>query len=138
MSTERREYVENVGQQKRRVVEVEPSTQSVVVARVSQLVWLIFGVMTTVISFRLLLELLAANPNSGFVEFIYNLTDPMVSPFNGIMSNPQLTDSGSFLDMAAIFALIVYPIVAYIIVALFRIVFGDTGAVRSEYTRIDE
>lgn len=133
MSLERKEEVREVRgrgfAQRQRVVEVAPNTRTVLVSRVSMLLWFITAVLIGLIVFRFALMLLAANPANGFVDFIYSITDIFVAPFAGIVGSPA-TDSGSVVDTASIFAVIVYLLAAGALVSLFRILFAGTRSTR--------
>lgn len=133
MSLERKEEVREVRgrgfAQRQRVVEVAPNTRTVLVSRVSMLLWFITAVLIGLIVFRFALMLLAANPANGFVDFIYSITDIFVAPFAGIVGSPA-TDSGSVVDTASIFAVIVYLLAAWALVSLFRILFAGTRSTR--------
>jgi hypothetical protein len=101
----------------------------VVVARrspVASIIYVLFGILEALLLFRFIFLLLGASPNSGFVTFIYNLTEPLVSPFYGIFG--QVTTRGvettARLDPATLIAMIVYGLVAWAIV---RLVAGFTG-----------
>ncbi len=84
------------------------------------IVYLLFGLLEALLAFRLIFLLLGANPASGFVSFIYNLTEPFVWPFYGIF--PQATNQGaattSVFEPATIIAMIVYALVAWLIARL--------------------
>jgi len=118
--------------QKRRVVESSPSTQAVLVSRISKFIWLVFGVVEVLIVFRLILQAIGANAGSGFVDFIYSITQIFVLPFQAIV--PNITYTGGVIEIASIFALVVYPLLGWIIVRAFRIIFSDTKSTRSETT----
>ena len=92
--------------------------------RVGQLVYLIFGVMIALIGIRFVLLLLGANPNAGFTNFIYDITGPLVAPFEGIFGAPDV-ESGIF-DPASLVAIVVYSLVAWVIAKLIDIIFGGT------------
>lgn len=78
------------------------------------LVSFFFGVIEILLAFRIVLSLLGANINSEFGSWIFNNTDSLVAPFQGIFPSPDL--AGTFvIDSAAIFALIVYAVVAYLL-----------------------
>ncbi len=86
----------------------------------ASIVYLLAGLLEAVLAFRLLFKLLGANPASGFVNFIYDLTEPLVSPFYGIFG--QATTSGvetaAVFEPATIIAMLVYGLVAWLIVRL--------------------
>ncbi len=69
---------------------------------------------------RLVLRFLAANPASGFVNFIYQITAPLVSPFIGII-RPWASD-GSVIEWSTIIAMFAYSIVAYILARIIYMV----------------
>ena len=137
MSVERRENVQVVGdgnyERQQRVVEYAPSTQSVFVSRLSMFLWLVTGVVTALIAFRFVLKLIAANPASGFANLIYSITDFLIAPFTAIINSP-VYEGGSIIDVPSIFAIIVYSLIAFVVIRLFRILFSDTGGQRSVKT----
>lgn len=118
---------------KERVVEHTPPTQQVIVSRVSKLMWLIAAIVVTVISFRFLLLMIGANPSNEFVNLLYNFTDVIVGPFNGIVNSPEI-DGSAFIDTASIFAVVVYVLLIWAFVTLFRIVFSATNSTRHTTT----
>src|SRR5437868_12789587 len=59
---------------------------------ISGVVYFLFGLIEIVIALRVLLKLLAANPNAGFTQFIYNLSAPFVAPFEGIVGTPSRSE----------------------------------------------
>lgn len=75
-------------------------------------IWYIIGIVNLLLLLRLALYLFGAK-SVGFAEFIYSITNPLVAPFQGIFNSPQI--EGSFFDVAALTAIIVYSIVGWII-----------------------
>ena len=98
--------------------EVQPSggemTRRVVV--------LIFGLIQTLISLRIVLLLLNAREGNDLVAFILNLSQVFVSPFIGIFNSDSLHASGSVLDIAAIAALVGWTILEMIVLWAVNIV----------------
>lgn len=89
-------------------------------------VYLIFGVLDVLLVFRFIFKLLGANPSSGFVDFIYNLSAIFVAPFTGIF-NTSLANGAvttSVFEPATLVALIVYALLAWGIVTLIRVISG--------------
>jgi hypothetical protein len=102
--------------------------------RVTQLIYLIFGIIEGLIAIRFVLKALGANPSAGFAEFIYGITYPLILPFIGLFGNPAA--QGSVLEINSIVALIVYALVGWLLAKLAWIALGDTrSAVKS--TAID-
>jgi hypothetical protein len=75
-----------------------------------------FFVIETVIMFRFGFLLANANPNNGFVDFIYDLSGGLVEPFEGIVSTDTVGD-GVF-EPASLIALVVYAAVALLLTML--------------------
>lgn len=132
MSAEKRESVQvapDVGYEKR-VVEVKHRFQDVLVSRISQLIWLVVTVGDVLLLTRMALRLIAADPASGFVNFIYSSTNVLTAPFLGITAAPQIGDGGIF-DVAALVAILVYSFVAWVVVRLLAIVLSSSSGSRS-------
>jgi YGGT family protein len=83
--------------------------------RIRQIVFLILSVLETLLVIRFFLKLLGANPDAAFTIFIYGVTELFVAPFEGVF--PSLQTRGSMLDLAALLAMIVYALLAWLIVS---------------------
>jgi uncharacterized protein YggT (Ycf19 family) len=66
---------------------------------------------------RVILRLFAANPHNGFVQWIYNSSDTLMDPFRGIFHSVVI-GSNHVVDFSAIFAMVVYGLVALAFAAL--------------------
>lgn len=107
--------------------------------RLEQALYLLFGVIEALIAIRFVLRLLAANPGAPFVSTIYRVTAPLVAPFVGVFGTVQA--NGSVLESQAVVALIVYALLAWLLVRLAWLIFGETRSgvattSRSTNTRI--
>lgn len=79
----------------------------------------IFGLAELIIGFRIILKLFGANPGAPFVRWIYETSAPLLYPFEGIFPAPTL-DGGFILEFSALFALIVYSLIAYLLTDVVR------------------
>ncbi len=133
MAQEKRERIEviqgNGIERRQRVVETAPTGRRVFVARFSQFLWLLVSVIVILLAIRFAFVMIAANAATGFVNFIYQVTDPLVMPFKNIVNTPGI-------DMGAIIGIFVYMIVGWLIITLFRLVFADTNRLR-QTTQVD-
>src|SRR5258706_8600483 len=86
--------------------------------RASQILYLLLGIVETLIIIRVVLKLLAANSGVGFVRFAYGVSAPLMAPFQGIFPTP--VSHNSVLELSSLVAMVVYALVAWGIV---RIVF---------------
>lgn len=73
-------------------------------------VWILIGIISLVL--RVFLLLFSANPNTPFVEFVYNVSGDYLAPFRGIFPSKVVGETG-YLDVAAMFAIIVYLFVMW-------------------------
>lgn len=137
MSEERRvkEQVIDEGDfvQRKRVMEVAPPTGQVMLSRVKALIWLIAGILVALLAFRMVLALINSGRGSGFADFIYGVTDVFVAPFVGITGNPTF-GQGSVVDVASIFAMVVYPLIAWVLIRLLYILFKAPAGTREVST----
>lgn len=119
--------------QRKRVMEVAPPTGQVMLSRVKAFIWLLAGILVALLGFRLILALLNSGRGSGFADFVYGITDVFVAPFVGITGNPTF-GQGSVVDVASIFAIVVYPLVAWVIIRLLYIIFKAPAVAREVST----
>jgi hypothetical protein len=75
------------------------------------------AVIEALFGFRLAFLLTEANPSNGFVDFIYDVTKPLVEPFQGIIANDTLNNGGVF-EPATVIAMVVYLVAAVLIIAV--------------------
>ena len=90
-------------------------------ARITQIIWLVTGVLESVFTIRILLKLMAANPAAGFATFIYNMTAVFLTPFFGLTATPSA--NGSILEIPTLIAMLVYALLAWGIVRVLWIAF---------------
>ncbi|MHB0915878.1 MAG: YggT family protein [Thermoleophilia bacterium] len=100
------------------------------IGRINGIIWLLLGVLEVIIGMRVVLKLLAANPDNGFANFIYRVARAFVWPFFGLVAEPTST-SGSVLEVGSIIAMVVYLLIAWGITRLVYLVMKPSR-VRSE------
>ena len=88
-------------------------------ARVSQVVDYIFFLIYGLLVIRLLLALMAARSEAGFVQFVRTISDPFYAPFRGIVASPT-TAEGFTLALPIVIALVVYILLHMAINGLLR------------------
>ncbi|MEO5927889.1 MAG: hypothetical protein ABIO72_04165 [Patescibacteria group bacterium] len=82
--------------------------------RTTQIVWYIVGLLETLLLFRFLLKLLAANSFAGFTQFIYGVTQLFAGPFLVVFRVSQV--EGNVFEWSTLLAMIVYLLVGWLIV----------------------
>jgi hypothetical protein len=93
--------------------------------RAVAIVGFIVGIVDVFIAARFLGKLLGASAQSAFVNFIYQVSSPMVAPFTGIFG-----DTGSktnTFETASLVAIVVYAVIGWGLVVLIRIATAPHG-----------
>ena len=73
----------------------------------------------TVIIFRIILKIINADGTNTLVSWVYNLSDYLISPFEGVVAQRMLIDKFQ-IELTPIIALIFYIIVAFVFSELGR------------------
>lgn len=99
-----------VRQQTRRV---ETKTSGMKTA--TNIVWYIVGFIGILLAFRFVLKLLGANPNSGFVDFIYAVSGILTAPFDNIFGVTRTIagEVSSVFEPSIIVAGVVYILIGW-------------------------
>jgi len=107
-------------------VEYAPTTEKAPYNfRAVAVVGFIVGIVDIFIAARFLGKLLGASAQSAFVNFIYQVSSPMVAPFAGIFG-----DTGSktnTFETASLVAIVVYAVIGWGLVVLIRIATAPHG-----------
>jgi uncharacterized protein YggT (Ycf19 family) len=85
----------------------------------------VVGVVDILIAARFLGKLLGASSQSAFVNFVYQVSSPLVAPFKGIFGNSG-SGANSF-ETASLVAIVVYAVIGWGLVVLIRIVTAPHG-----------
>jgi uncharacterized protein YggT (Ycf19 family) len=96
----------------------EMTTRERRVARAQQVIGYLFYLVYSLIILQIVLELLAARPESGFKRFLDAVTAPLLGPFEGLMDDPSY--AGYTLRFSYITALLVYALLQAAIRGLLR------------------
>ena len=80
--------------------------------KVTQLIWLLFGILEALIALRIGLMLLGANPNSLIVALIYSFTSLFLFPFTGLIGSPSA--GNMVLELSSMFAILIYGLIAWV------------------------
>jgi uncharacterized protein YggT (Ycf19 family) len=93
--------------------------------RAAAVVGFIVGVIDIFIAARFLGKLFGASSQSAFVNFIYQVSAPLVAPFNGIFGNSG--SNTNYFETASLVAIVVYAVIGWGLVVLIRIVTAPHG-----------
>lgn len=90
----------------------------------TSLINVLVGIIELLLSVRLLLRLLGANPNTPFVAWVYDTSNALITPFKNIFP-PFAINESMVLEFSTIFAIVVYMLIGWIIVALLDSLFDS-------------
>jgi len=93
--------------------------------KLTQAIYLIFGVIEALLLIRFALKALGANAETGFAQLIYAITGPLVAPFLGLFGTPTPT-GGATLEPYTLLAMVVYAAVGWLFARVVWLVFGET------------
>jgi len=91
-----------------------------VIFRAYQIIWYVLGILETLLIFRFVLKLTAANPSSPFSILVYGLTYPFILPFRWLYSTPSF--EGSQVEWHTIIAMFVYFLASWFLIRFFQLV----------------
>jgi hypothetical protein len=89
--------------------------------KVTQLVWLMFGILEALIALRIGLKLIGANPESPIVALIYGFTYLFLFPFEGLVTSPTM--GNMVLEISSMFAMVIYGLIAWAVERVIWLVF---------------
>jgi hypothetical protein len=119
-TTEVRNTTERQGNtdiQRQSVTTATKSDGNVIAKRI---VYYIAGIIIVLLALRIVMLLLAANQDAGFVDFLYALSGFFAWPFYGIFSY-QPTYGQSVFEVSSVVAIVVYALIAYGLAKLFTL-----------------
>lgn len=90
------------------------------IIKAKKIIYYILGVIQALLICRFILKLLGANPVNAFVQTIYSVTNVLLWPFSGIFRTAVSAgiETKSYMEPAAVIAMIVYALVTWGIVRL--------------------
>jgi hypothetical protein len=107
------------------VEHVSASAQGSYNFRAVAVVGFIVSVIDILIAARFLGKLLGASSHSAFVNFIYQVSGPLVAPFTGIFGDTG--NRTNTFETASLVAIAVYAVIGWGLVALIRIITAPKG-----------
>ena len=85
--------------------------QRIFTFKATQIIWLLFGILETLIALRIGLKLIGANPESPIVALIYGFTYLFLFPFEGMTATPAA--GAMVLELSSLFAMVIYALIAW-------------------------
>jgi hypothetical protein len=100
---------------------------------VARVINAVVGIVEFILLLRVVFELLGANPAAAFIAWIYDMSARLMGPFVGAF--PNFSVAGFTLDTSAIFAMIGYAIIGWIIGRILSVLFGEFATMGSPAIR---
>lgn len=89
--------------------------------RAYETIYLIFAVIVGAIVIRVILKVLGASTGVAFTHFMYNVTDPLLAPFRGIL--PTFVSGTTVFESSALIAILIYGLIGIALARLVAIMF---------------
>ncbi len=93
---------------------------------ITSVIEFVISVIAGLLGLRFVLKLFGANETASFVRWIYEVTQPLLSPFKGIFSVLKL-EQGSYLEWSTLFAIIAYLTLGYFLTWIVKIIQNDSA-----------
>ncbi len=77
----------------------------------SRIAYAIVSIIIVILVFRFMLLLLGANPEAGFVEFVYAISAPLIAPFEAVFPSTQM--DRAYFEWNSLLAIAVYAVIAW-------------------------
>lgn len=79
--------------------------------RGTQIVWYLVCILEILLGFRFVLKFFGANPDAGFTNFIYMVTNPLTMPFWQVFGMSRV--ESSYFEWTTLLAMLVYGIIGW-------------------------
>ena len=89
--------------------------------KVTQIVWLLVGMLEVLLALRFGLKLIGANPASPFAVALYGFTGLFLYPFATLIGTPAM--GGMVLEVSTLIAMAVYALIAWAVERIIFVIF---------------
>lgn len=79
--------------------------------KLTQLVWLLLGLLEGALGLRFIFRLIGANPANAFAAFLYKLTDLFLAPFANLVGSPSA--GNMVLEISTLLAMMIYGLIGW-------------------------
>jgi uncharacterized protein YggT (Ycf19 family) len=111
--------------------------QRVATFKVTQLIWLLLGILESLLALRVVFKLLGVNPSNPFASLLYNVTEIFVAPFASLIGAPSA--GGMVLEISTILAMFIYLLIGWAIERVVYVLFyRPRGPVTMSQTSVAE
>ncbi|HAL15983.1 MAG TPA: hypothetical protein DCP32_04285 [Anaerolineaceae bacterium] len=105
--------------------------------KVTQLIWLLVGLIEGVLGLRFIFKLIGVNAANSFASLLYKVTDLFVAPFASLTGAPAA--GGMVLEVSTLIAMIVYALIGWVLARIAYVLFyRPSGPVSTRQTVVAE
>jgi len=105
--------------------------------KVTQLIWLLVGLLEGVLGLRFIFKLIGVNAANAFASLLYKVTDLFVAPFASLTGAPSA--GGMVLEISTLIAMIVYALIGWVLARIVYVLFyRPRGPVSTSQTVVAE
>ena len=105
--------------------------------KVTQLIWLLVGLLEGVLGLRFIFKLIGVNAANAFASLLYTVTDFFVAPFASLTGAPAA--GGMVLEVSTLIAMIVYALIGWVLARIAYVLFyRPSGPVSTRQTVVAE
>lgn len=92
----------------------------------NNLIYGLFSLVEGFLALRFILKIFGANPDNGFVSWLYEMSGVLLDPFRGIFPTTVYKNTFVF-EFSTLFAMVIYAVVAILVFALLDLVTGSVS-----------
>ena len=105
--------------------------------KATQMIWLLLGILESVIALRIMFKLIAVNAANPFASLLYKVTHPFVAPFASLLGTPSA--GNMVFEISSIIAMIVYLLIAWVLERIVYVLFyRPRGLVSTRQTIVSD
>ncbi len=111
--------------------------QRVATFKVTQVIWLLLGLLEAVLALRFVFKLIGVNAGNAFATLLNNVTNLFVAPFASLTGAPAA--GGMVIEFSTLIAMVVYLLIAWALAKIVYVAFyRPRGPVSTRQTVIAE
>jgi len=105
--------------------------------KVTQLIWLLVGLLEGVLGLRFIFKLIGVNEANAFASLLYKVTGLFMAPFASLTGAPAA--GGMVLEVSTLIAMIVYALIGWVLARIAYVLFyRPSGPVSTRQTVVAE
>lgn len=105
--------------------------------KVTQLIWLLLGLLEGVLALRFIFKLIGVNAANSFASLLYKVTDFFVAPFASLTGAPEA--GRMVLEISTLIAMIIYALIGWVLIRIVYVLFyRPRGPVSTRQTVVAE